>query len=124
MTLRMDESERNGWLVLRVHGEMDLLTSPALRHRLHEAVAQGRRDVVVDLAGVRVCDSSGVGVLIAVRRQIRSCGGRLRLVLPDGREPAESQVNRVLSALGVRRLFEVYGELGEALDDLGEPLPA
>lgn len=124
MTLRIDGSDRDGWLVLRVHGEMDLLTSPALRHRLHDAVAEGRRDVIVDLSGVLICDSSGVGVLIAARRLLRSCGGRLRLILPEGAAAAESHVNRVLSALGVRRLFDVYGDLDEAMEDLGEPLSA
>lgn len=84
MTLRVTESAQGGWTVLRIRGELDLVTSPAVRQSVHDAVADGRHDVVLDLSEVLFCDSSGVGVLIAARRLMRSCGGRLRLILPPG----------------------------------------
>ncbi|MEU8757931.1 STAS domain-containing protein [Streptomyces sp. NPDC048659] len=122
MTIRVDEAEQNPWTVLRVSGEMDLVTSPQIRRRVHAAVAGGRRDVVLDLSGVLFCDSSGVGVLIAARRLMRSCGGRLRMVLPARGAEDAAHVNRVLAALGVRRLFDVYADLPAALDERAEPL--
>lgn len=124
MTLRVDESEQGTWTVLRISGELDLVTAPRLRRQVHEAVAEGRRDLVLDLSGVQFCDSSGVGVLIAARRLMRSCQGRLRLILPARGALDGSHVNKVLAALGVRRLFEVYGDVGSAADDLAEPLSA
>ncbi|WP_399926434.1 STAS domain-containing protein [Streptomyces kanamyceticus] len=124
MTLKVAVGEESGWTVLRVSGEMDLLTSPVLRQRVHEAVADGRRSVVLDLSDVLFCDSSGVGVLIATRRLIRSCQGRLRLILPAQGAVDGSHVNRVLAALGVRRLFEVFPDVGAALDEEATPLSA
>ena len=136
MTLRVTEGEQRGWAVMQVAGEMDLVTSPVLRQRMHSAVADGRRDVVLDLSGVLFCDSSGVGVLIGGRRLIRSCQGRLRLILPaqgalggtalpddadTGRGP---HVNRVLGALGVRKLFDVYPDVAAAVDDESSELTA
>jgi anti-anti-sigma factor len=131
------QAERDGWAVVTVAGEMDLTSSPAVRQKVHEAVADGRRSLVLDLAGVRFCDSSGVGVLIGARRLMRSCAGRLRIVLPqEGAQPGagggveaaghggEAHVNRVLAALGVRRLFEVYPDLDAATDDTARPLSA
>jgi anti-anti-sigma factor len=112
------------WVVLQVCGEMDLMTSPELRRRVHDAVAAGHRSVVLDLSGVFFCDSSGVGVLIAARRLLRSCGGRLRLVLPAAGAEDGSHVNRVLGALGVRRLFEVFPDAEAALDDDVRPMSA
>lgn len=132
------QAERDGWVVVTVAGEMDLISSPAVRQKVHDAVAEGRRSVVLDLADVRFCDSSGVGVLIGARRLMRSCAGRLRIVLPE-EGPAgggattgsagaavggEAHVNRVLAALGVRRLFEVYPDLDAATDDTARPLSA
>ncbi|MEU2154616.1 MULTISPECIES: STAS domain-containing protein [unclassified Streptomyces] len=115
--------------MLRIEGELDLVSSPVVRRHVHDAVARGRRDVVLDLSGVVFCDSSGVGVLIAARRLIRSCRGRLRLILPAGGvagvTAAEgAHVNRVLAALGVRRLFDVYESAVAAVDDEAEPLSA
>lgn len=68
VTLKVMEDEQGTWAILRVSGEMDLVTSPAVRQHVHDAVADGRRSLVLDLSGVRFCDSSGVGVLIAARR--------------------------------------------------------
>ncbi|WP_406252561.1 STAS domain-containing protein [Streptomyces atratus] len=124
MTLRVTESAQGGWTVLRIRGELDLVTSPAVRQSVHDAVADGRHDVVLDLSEVLFCDSSGVGVLIAARRLMRSCGGRLRLILPARGAEEGSHVNRVLAALGVRRLFEVYPDRYAAVDERFRPLSA
>ncbi|MEU9189538.1 STAS domain-containing protein [Streptomyces sp. NPDC048484] len=124
MTLRVTEGEQRGWAVVQVSGEMDLVTSPVLRQRMHSAVADGRRDVVLDLSEVLFCDSSGVGVLIAGRRLIRSCQGRLRLILPAQGAVDGSHVNRVLGALGVRRLFDVYPDVDAAVADESSSLSA
>jgi len=112
------------WAVLRVSGELDLVTSPMLRQRVHDAVAEGHHSLVLDLSEVFFCDSSGVGVLIASRRLIRSCQGRLRLILPAQGAPEGSHVNRVLGALGVRRLFDVHLDLDSATEDEAGPLSA
>ncbi|MGP4003585.1 STAS domain-containing protein [Streptomyces sp. 8N706] len=124
MTLKVMENEQGDWAVLHVSGEMDLVTSPAVRQHVHDAVAEGRRSLVLDLSGVRFCDSSGVGVLIAARRLMRSCQGRLRLILPARGAEDGSHVNRVLAALGVRRLFEVYPDVTAAVDEAASPLSA
>ena len=105
-------------------GELDLVTSPVVRQRVHDAVADGRRSLVLDLSEVLFCDSSGVGVLIAARRLMRSCQGRLRLILPARGAEDGSHVNRVLAALGVRRLFEVYADVGRPRSTRTRPLSA
>ncbi|MER7899069.1 STAS domain-containing protein [Streptomyces sp. NPDC096046] len=124
VTFNVTGGEQGGWAVLHVSGELDLVTSPVLRQRVHDVVAEGNHCLVLDLSEVFFCDSSGVGVLIAARRLIRSCQGRLRLVLPARGAADGSHVNRVLGALGVRRLFDVYGDVDAALGDEGEPLSA
>ncbi|MET8813897.1 STAS domain-containing protein [Streptomyces sp. NPDC004549] len=117
-------AERGAWAVLRVCGELDLVTSPVLRQRVHDAVAEGHHSLVLDLSEVFFCDSSGVGVLIASRRLIRSCQGRLRLILPDRGAEDGSHVNRVLGALGVRRLFDVRADVASATADEPDSLTA
>lgn len=124
MAFTVTGDEHGEWAVLRVSGEMDLMTSPALRQRVHDVVADGHHSVVLDLSDVFFCDSSGVGVLIAARRLLRSCQGRLRLILPALGAPDGSHVNRVLGALGVRRLFEVYPDVESAVDEDSRPMSA
>ncbi|MEV5171626.1 STAS domain-containing protein [Streptomyces flaveolus] len=124
MAFNVTGVEQGEWAVLRVSGELDLMTSPVLRQRVHDVVAEGHHSLVVDLSDVFFCDSSGVGVLIAARRLIRSCQGRLRLILPDRGAEDGSHVNRVLGALGVRRLFDVRADLDSATTDEAGPLSA
>ncbi|MEU0392064.1 STAS domain-containing protein [Streptomyces sp. NPDC006208] len=124
MMLNVAETRQDGWTVLHVCGELDLVSSPMVRQHVHDVVAAGRHDLVLDLSGVFFCDSSGVGVLIATRRLLRSCRGRLRLILPAQGAEDGSHVNRVLGALGVRRLFEVYADAGSATDEGARPLSA
>ncbi|MBB5927844.1 anti-anti-sigma factor [Streptomyces echinatus] len=124
MAFNVTGVEQGEWAVLRVSGELDLMTSPVLRQRVHDVVAEGHHSLVVDLSDVFFCDSSGVGVLIAARRLIRSCQGRLRLILPDRGADDGSHVNRVLGALGVRRLFDVRPDLDSATTDEADPLSA
>ncbi|MER5909642.1 STAS domain-containing protein [Streptomyces sp. NPDC001982] len=124
VAFKVTEAEHGDWAVLQVSGELDLVTSPVLRQRVHDVVADGHHSLVVDLADVFFCDSSGVGVLIAARRLIRSCQGRLRLILPARGTDDGSHVNRVLGALGVRRLFDVHPDVESATDDEAGPLSA
>src|SRR3954470_9406281 len=86
------------WAVLQVSGELDLVTSPVLRQRVHDEVAEGRPSLVLDLSDVFFCDFSAVGGLIASRRLMSSCQGRLRLILPAQGAEDVSHVNRVLGA--------------------------
>ncbi|QTD99201.1 STAS domain-containing protein [Streptomyces cyanogenus] len=124
MAFNVTGVEQGEWAVLRVSGELDLMTSPVLRQRVHDVVAEGHHSLVVDLSDVFFCDSSGVGVLIAARRLIRSCQGRLRLILPDRGAEDGSHVNRVLGALGVRRLFDVRPDVESATAEDADPLSA
>jgi anti-anti-sigma factor len=124
VTFKVTHNEQGAWAVLQVSGELDLVTSPALRQRVHDEVAEGRHSLVLDLSEVLFCDSSGVGVLIAARRLLRSCQGNLRLILPAQGAVDGSHVNRVLGALGVRRLFDVHPDVASAVAEESRPLSA
>lgn len=60
---------------LTLSGELDLLTAPILRSRLHEA-ASDAGELVVDLSAVTFMDCAGLEPLLEARIYLR---GRLRL---------------------------------------------
>ena len=103
-----------GQATVTVRGELDLFTAP----RLHEALAQsidlGARRVVVDLAKVTFIDSTALGVLIAVGKELRAGEGSLAIVCQNG------NVRRILELTGLDAAFAVHGTLSGALD--GAPL--
>lgn len=65
---------------LRIKGELDALTAPELRPTLDAVVAEGRREVTVDLSELRLIDSSGVGALVSLFKRVRANGGSVQFV--------------------------------------------
>ena len=117
--LQVSSEDLADWTVMSMTGEVDYAVVPELGEHLRRAVADGRHDIVLDLTDVEFCDSTGIGALVAARRLLRSCSGRLRLVMPGN---DDHRVNRVFTSLGLRRLFDVHPTVEEALaaDDLFE----
>ncbi|MFL6204606.1 MAG: STAS domain-containing protein [Acidimicrobiales bacterium] len=80
MDLVVQESDREGWAVVRASGDLDLTTAPRLRERVVKVVTGGQPHVVLDLQQVDFVDSTGLGVLVGLLKRTRSQGGDLRLV--------------------------------------------
>jgi anti-sigma B factor antagonist len=66
--------------VLRVRGELDALSCPELRAVVDTISSMGKRVVTVDLSELRLIDSSGVGVMVALYKRVRANGGEVRFV--------------------------------------------
>jgi anti-sigma B factor antagonist len=100
-----------GALVVRAAGEIDIATAPALLRVLAEATGQARSGevAVLDLTEVSFLNSTGLGALVAARRDAEGRGVSWRLC---GLQPA---VQRVLELTGILGLFAVYGDLAAAL---------
>ena len=82
-------------------GELDISTYEDARARLAEAERAAPELLVVDLAGLRFVDSTGVRLVLSADERAREAGRRLALRLGDG--PAR----RVFTALGLVDRFEV-----------------
>ncbi len=85
-------------LVVRVCGEVDLLTAPKVQAVVTEAVGDGWDSIVVDFRPVTFMDSAGVHLLYALER-LGQEGVSCRII--DG-SPA---VRDVLSLAGVSRVL-------------------
>ncbi len=62
---------------LHIRGELDALSAPDLRPALDQVVDEARRDVLVNLADLRMLDSSGVGALVSLYKRVRAYGGQV-----------------------------------------------
>ncbi|MBB4914561.1 STAS domain-containing protein [Streptosporangium saharense] len=87
-----------GAQVVVVGNRLDVGTVAGLRPRLHDAVDEGKGDLIVDLSELEMIDATGLGVLVGTHR--RAMGAGRRLVL-RGVPP------RVMRVLAVTRLNRV-----------------
>ena len=109
MDLGLELSERDGYSVLAVSGEVDVATVPRLREQLHGLVAQGDTSIVVDLDAVDFLDSTGLGVLVGALKRVRSSGGELYLVCTQPR------IRKVFEVTGLTKVFSIHDSVDEAV---------
>lgn len=96
--------------VVRVCGEIDMLTTPMLSSSIAEQFESNPAVLVLDLSGVHFLGSSGLAALVTARDEAERRNLPLRLV-SDGHA-----VLRPLTATGLTELFSIYGELSTALE--------
>jgi anti-sigma B factor antagonist len=95
--------------VVTVRGPLDLGTKDQLEGVLLAEMSAGMWHIVVDLAGVSFCDSSGLSTLLRVHRRLAAHSGWLRIAAATG------QVQRVLQLTNLDRILLHFPDAGTAL---------
>ncbi len=80
-----------------------------LNSTLHELLAAGKKQVVLDLSGVQFINSSGLGLLIGGVNAMRAGGGSLRLA------GASEKILALIKITKLERVFETHPSVAEAL---------
>ena len=89
----------DGTARMRVAGELDVHTAPALGDAVTAAFDGGATSLEIDADGLAFCDSSGIQVLVQAREQALGKGGVVKVT--NARGPVE----KVLSVTGLLELF-------------------
>jgi len=93
---------------------LERLDAEAVRRDSALWAAAGDRHCLVDLADVRFIDSTGVGLLLCLRRTLRAAGRCLVLVAPS------RPVQRVFQAMRVQDLFVTAADVLDARQQIAE----
>ncbi|WP_192809649.1 STAS domain-containing protein [Actinomadura rudentiformis] len=105
--------------VVTLAGDLALGSAEEVRDRLaglvRGAVGEGRRDLLLDLAGVDFMDSMGLRVLIHVFRRVQEAGGRMAL------SAVQPRAGRALDVTGLNASLDIYSTTEEALTALRRP---
>ncbi|MEU3725106.1 STAS domain-containing protein [Streptomyces sp. NPDC031705] len=97
-----------GALLLTLGGELDHDTAAPLKQALDEAADRGGR-LVVDMAGLDFCDSTGLNALLHGRLALQEVGGSLELAGLSG------PVARMFRITGADGVFPVHADVAQAL---------
>jgi len=66
------------WVIAPTNETIDYDTADAFRRDVLACIEDGRRRVAIDMRGVRLVDSMGLGALVAVRKKLEG-NGEMRL---------------------------------------------
>jgi anti-sigma B factor antagonist len=107
-TLDVEVSSGNP-VVVTVTGKILFDTHGPLLETLKSLTERSSPQIVVDLAGASMCDSTGLNVLIQTERRARANGGWLRLA------NVQPLVDRVLSITNLRAVLTPYDSVADAV---------
>jgi anti-sigma B factor antagonist len=65
--------------LLKISGTLDALSAPDLRPVVDEIIDAQRRRVRIDASGLRLIDSSGVGVIVSLYKRQRAQNGEFAI---------------------------------------------
>jgi anti-sigma B factor antagonist len=100
---------------LAVAGEIDIATTPRLEAEIRRMLDETTGPMLVDLGEVTFMDSTGLSLLLALRRDAGAAGRTLAIFCPEG--PA-----RLLFAVtGLESELPLYASREAALDALRAP---
>ena len=109
MKLVVAISEVEGSTILHCKGRLQFCEEAAIFSRLAHGVLDAGKNLVLDLSGVEIIDSTSVGDLVLIYMRACACGKEVRIAAPKPR------VLEVLELTRVSSLFRIYSTVDAAL---------
>ncbi len=111
------QAEQAGELdVLRVTGRLDLVGANALKDEIRRRLQDNRRLLVLNLENVDFINSSGLGALVSVLKDVRLVKGRLALT------SLASYVKEIFTITQLSNVFEIFETERQAREALNTPV--
>jgi anti-anti-sigma factor len=100
---------RVGVTIAELHGDLDIVTVPALRERLLGLLCAGARLLIIELSGISFCDVAGLAMLIGTQHRAAARGVTVHLAAP------RPQMTKLLRVTGLDRSLTICATLSDAL---------
>lgn len=109
--MQIDTLVKQGMLVVRVSGELDMHVADDFRQTVDSALAaNGVKNILLNLNGVTFIDSSGLGVILGRYKKISTLGGVMTVA------HVQPQVVRIFELSGLLKIMKLYTTEKEAFE--------
>ena len=98
---RVSEHRKAGTHVLRVDGELDVLTAPKLAAELYSVIRKNDGNLAIDLRHAVFIDSAGLHILMSAHRRLTRASRRMWVVCGEGPVRRVIELARLVETLGV-----------------------
>lgn len=113
MDLKLEYKREKDYTFVTVHGEIDLYNARQLKENVALAADRaGSPDLILDIMDVDYIDSTGLGILIGIKRRTTENNGKLVLVLRSER------INKLFAITGLSNIFAIAKSPDEAVETL------
>ena len=93
--------------------EFNLFSMNKIKQQLQEAIAERPEKIIIDLCNVDYIDSSGIGTLIAIRRNVTAYKGSFYIT------GLNFAVSQVFAHTKLDQLFKILPSVEDAIDSTG-----
>ena len=94
--------------ILTIRGDLDAASAPEVLKEIEGVTVSAGQLLVVDLAGLTFCDSSGITALIAAHNVAEAANADMALV------SVPAQLTRTLGLIGLAGFFTTYATADQA----------
>ena len=106
----MNIKEQYGTVIIELKGKLvGGPLSERMDRTLNNLLEQGKKNIIVDLGGINILNSSGMGILISSYSKVRDNGGVLKLA------NITNKIQGLLSITKLNQIFEIYNTTDEAV---------
>jgi anti-sigma B factor antagonist len=104
--------------ILVLVGEIDISVGEWLSTQIISLLRSGEVPLLIDMTGVRFCDSTGLNVAVDAKRHSDACGCAMVFF------GLSERVDKLFRVTGLDRLIATYPTLHEAADAVTAPIAA
>lgn len=108
--MEITTNETNGVSVLKLRGRLDLASGAALKDEIKALLDKEQKQIHLNLGEVDFINSSGLGVLVSIMKEIRLNKGRLTL------SNLASYVQEIFEITQLSHIFEIFTSEEEAIN--------
>lgn len=98
--------------LIEIEGEVNAEHASQLKKALAQAREESSKNFVLDLSRVSFIDSTGLGILISLMRQLKDDKGKLRLA------GLQDEVRSIFEITRLFRVFEISNTVEAALQEM------
>ena len=110
MSLDIRVTEREGVTILALKGRLTVGEASSVREKVNEELAQGKKNLILDLEHVDYIDSTGLGSMVICYTTIKKAGGMLKLLHLNKRNI------ELLLLTKLHTIFEVFSDEQDAVN--------
>jgi anti-sigma B factor antagonist len=119
MKVQITNREVDGVTVVTLEGRIVLgEESHSFREKLKSLLVEGKKKIVLNMAGIKYIDSSGLGALVAAHYSAKTQSASMRLCNLGGKFYEVLQITKLLT------VFDVYDSEAAAVDSIQGSLAA
>jgi anti-sigma B factor antagonist len=94
--------------VVELKGSLDTETAPLLQEELNEIIDEKTKAVLIDMKGVTYISSSGIGVIIGVKKKLKQKQANFAMI------DLQPQIEKVFNAMKILPIVDIFDNMPEA----------